>query len=252
MNLLANFILCLGVALSKAQFSTNQWQNRSGIVHLFEWKWIDIARECESFLAPKGYAGVQISPPNENVIVKGRPWWERYQPVSYKLTTRSGSEREFKNMIKRCNDVGVRIYADVVINHMSASTNGTGTGGSQADVDSLSFPAVPFRPGDFNPRCDITDYNSKNQVRDCWLVGLPDLNLGKSWVREKIVDYLNHLIQLGVAGFRVDAVKHMWPHDLESILSRLNNLNTAYGFSANSRPFITQEVIDLGHEVIRK
>jgi alpha-amylase len=56
----------------------------------------------------------------------------------------------------------------------------------------------------------IYDYNDPNQVRNCWLVGLPDLNLGMDWSRTKVVDYMNDLISLGVAGFRVDAVKHMW------------------------------------------
>jgi alpha-amylase len=73
------------IAVANAQFNTHQWGGRSGMVHLFEWKWGDIARECESFLAPNGFAGVQISPPNENAIIGGRPWWERYQPMSYKL-----------------------------------------------------------------------------------------------------------------------------------------------------------------------
>ena len=30
------------------------------MVHLFEWKWMDIARECEDFLGPIGYGGVQV------------------------------------------------------------------------------------------------------------------------------------------------------------------------------------------------
>lgn len=71
-------------------------------------------------------------------------------------------------------------------------------------------------------------------------------------MRDKIVEYMNKLISLGVAGFRVDAVKHMWPGDLQNIFGRLNNLNATYGFPANSRPFITQEVIDLGGEAISK
>jgi alpha-amylase len=64
---------------ANGQFNPNFAENRSGIVHLFEWKWLDIASECEKFLAPKGFAGVQISPPNENVIIDDpkRPWWER-------------------------------------------------------------------------------------------------------------------------------------------------------------------------------
>ena len=53
------------------------------MVHLFEWHWDWIASECESFLGPRKWGGVQISPPNENRIINNRPWWERYQPISY-------------------------------------------------------------------------------------------------------------------------------------------------------------------------
>ena len=30
------------------------------IVRLFEWKWTDIAEECERILGPKGFCGVQV------------------------------------------------------------------------------------------------------------------------------------------------------------------------------------------------
>lgn len=43
----------------------------------------------------------------------------------------------------------------------------------------------------------------------------------------------------------------MWPGDVQHIVGRLNNLNTAF-FPAGTRPFITQEVIDLGGEAISK
>lgn len=251
MKLQASLVLLSFVALSSAQFDPHWWGGRTGMVHLFEWKWSDIAAECERFLAPNGYAGVQISPPNENIVAPNRPWWERYQPVSYKLETRSGNEGAFSDMTRRCNAVGVRIYVDAVINHMSGMT-GSGTGGSWGDNGGKSYPAVPYGPNDFNPRCDITNYNDINQVRNCWLVGLSDLNQGSEWVRTKIVDFMNHLIGLGVAGFRVDAMKHMWPGDLQNIFNRLNNLNTNYGFASGARPFITQEVIDLGGEAITK
>jgi len=33
---------------------------RTVIVHLFSWKWTDIARECEDFLGPKQFCGVQV------------------------------------------------------------------------------------------------------------------------------------------------------------------------------------------------
>lgn len=74
--------------------------------------------------------------------------------ASYILTTRSGDRNALADMIRRCNAVGIRIYPDVVINHMAART-GSGTGGSWVDVGSLSFPAVPFGSNDFNPRCKL-------------------------------------------------------------------------------------------------
>src|SRR4051794_31335573 len=62
-------------------------------VHLFEWPWPDIAKECTQFLGPKGYAAVQVSPPSEHAILAGYPWWERYQTVDYSLEkSRSGTK----------------------------------------------------------------------------------------------------------------------------------------------------------------
>lgn len=42
----------------------------------------------------------------------------------------------------------------------------------------------------------------------------------------------------------------MWPSDLNAIFSKLNNLNPQFNFSGTARPFIYQEVIDLGKEAI--
>eukprot|EP00445_Apocalathium_hangoei_P019652 CAMPEP_0203904850 /NCGR_PEP_ID=MMETSP0359-20131031/46621_1 /ASSEMBLY_ACC=CAM_ASM_000338 /TAXON_ID=268821 /ORGANISM="Scrippsiella Hangoei, Strain SHTV-5" /LENGTH=102 /DNA_ID=CAMNT_0050829175 /DNA_START=41 /DNA_END=346 /DNA_ORIENTATION=+ len=36
-------------------------------VQLFEWSWPDVAAECESWLGPKGFAAVQVSPPTEHI-----------------------------------------------------------------------------------------------------------------------------------------------------------------------------------------
>nr|AAA73568.1 alpha amylase [Drosophila pseudoobscura] len=240
------------LAIASAQFNTNYVGGRSGMVHLFEWKWDDIAAECENFLGPQGYAGLQVSPVNENAVKSGRPWWERYQPISYKLTTRSGNEEQFASMVRRCNNAGVRTYVDVIFNHMAADGGTYGTAGSTASPSSKSFPAVPYSSLDFNPTCGISNYNDANQVRNCELVGLRDLNQGNSYVQEKVSDFLNHLIDLGVAGFRVDAAKHMWPADLGVIYGRLKNLNTDHGFASGSRPYIVQEVIDMGGEAISK
>jgi len=45
---------------------SSQWEphfapGRHSMVHLFEWRWNDIAEECETFLGPYGYGGVQVN-----------------------------------------------------------------------------------------------------------------------------------------------------------------------------------------------
>ncbi|NXC76744.1 AMYP amylase, partial [Anhinga anhinga] len=236
-----------------AQYNPNTLPGRTSIVHLFEWRWADIALECERYLAPNGFGGVQISPPNENVIITdpSQPWWERYQPVSYKLCTRSGNETEFRDMVTRCNNAGVHIYVDAVINHMCGANAGAGnhaTCGSYFNAKTEDFPAVPYSGWDFNDgKCksrsgDVENYHDVSQVRDCRLVSLLDLALEKDYVRSKVAEYMNSLIDIGVAGFRIDAAKHMWPGDVKAILDKLKDLNTRW-FSAGTKPFIYQEVI---------
>lgn len=140
---------------------------------------------------------------------------------------------------------------------MTGGYSGTGTAGSKFDGNACSYPAVPFGSNDCNGKdmChssngEIGNYNDPEEVRNCELVGLSDLRLGADYVRGKIADYLNRLIDIGVAGFRVDAAKHMWPGDLENIFYRLNDLKSDT-FGSGNRPFIFQEVIDMGGEAIK-
>ncbi|MEI8631378.1 hypothetical protein P4S72_03115 [Vibrio sp. PP-XX7] len=45
---------------------------RTAFVHLFEWRWPDIATECETFLGPKGFAAVGVSSPPKKSIDNAR------------------------------------------------------------------------------------------------------------------------------------------------------------------------------------
>ena len=66
------------------------------------------------------------------VTRQGYPWWQAYQPVSYRLDSRYGNTREFAGMVEACHRAGVKVYVDAVINHMSGqTTGGTGSGGTR-------------------------------------------------------------------------------------------------------------------------
>ena len=212
-------------------------------VHLFEWKWTDVAAECENVLGPAGYDAVQVSPPQEHAIVANRPWWERYQPVSYSIDrSRSGTRAEFVDMVARCGAVGVDIYVDAVINHMTA---GGGTGSNGTAYTKYEYPGL-WTQADFHAPCGIQDWNSARQVQDCELLGLADLNTGSEAVRQEVADYLLALSRLGVDGFRIDAAKHMQPVELDSIIDIVQRTLTAEG---RPLPYWFGEVIDYGNEL---
>lgn len=225
---------------------------RTAFVHLFEWKWTDIAKECESHLGPKGFAAVQVSPPNEhNWISSGDgapyPWWMRYQPVAYSLDrSRSGTRAEFVDMVQRCNAVGVGVYVDAVINHMSGGTSGTSSAGNAWSHH--TYPRVPYGSNDFHqPVCGINDADYGGdawRVRNCELSGLQDLHTGTSYVRGKIADYLVDLVNIGVKGFRVDAAKHIDPADLGAIIDAVNGRVT-------NKPYWYLEVIQADGEAVQ-
>jgi alpha-amylase len=209
------------------------------MVHLFEWTWTDIATECETVLGPAGVAAVQVSPPQEHSMVPGHPWSQRYQPVSYSIArSRSGTEAEFIDMVNRCGAAGVGIIVDAVINHMTNFPS-PGVGSNGTAYTKYDYPGL-YAPSDFHSPCTVRDYQSAANVQDCELLSLPDLNTGLASVRHTIADYLLMLARLGVAGFRIDAAKHIQQVELDEILSRVNLTLAAEG---RTLPYIYLEVI---------
>ena len=212
----------------------------SGVfVHLFEWRWPDIARECENFLGPHGFTAVQVSPPSEHAILAPNyyPWWQRYQTVSYALTSRSGNREEFADMVQRCRSAGVGIYVDAVLNHMTAQASGTGSAGTK--YTKYEYPDL-YQASDFHqPACQIatSDYAfSAEHVQSCELVGLADLDTSQEPVQQKLAAYLSELLALGVRGFRLDAAKHVAPDDLAPVDDGSRALRAAHTARGPEQP----------------
>lgn len=225
------------------------YEGRTGIVHLFEWKFSDIAKECE-FLAEVGYGAVQVSPVTEPKVDDKYFWYNRYSPVSYKVISPSGNIDDFRKMVKECQKHKIRIYVDIVANHMANGDGDVyGYNKSMAYPKELKYPEIPYTHADFNENCEMKDFSNAFQIRNCRVDGLPDLNQANENVRDKIVELMNLLIENGVAGFRMDSVKNMWPTDLAAIYNRLKTLNTEFDFPAESKPFIYQEIIGKVHNI---
>mmetsp|Transcript_34238 Transcript_34238/g.102275 ORF Transcript_34238/g.102275 Transcript_34238/m.102275 type:complete len:472 (+) Transcript_34238:65-1480(+) len=213
--------LLLGTAPRAAAFKPPHGPSQA-FVQLFEWSWDDVAVECEEWLGPKGFTAVQISPPNEHA--SGSEWVMRYQPVSYKLVSRSGNESQFISMVERCRKAGVGIYADAVFNHMAAYSGVGVAGGRYGYRHYPSYTPDDFHhsPGDTGTNCGISNYNDQYNVWYCDLEGLPDLCTECESVQKEVAKYIDRMADIGIAGIRIDAAKNMNTNDISRLLARVN------------------------------
>lgn len=240
---------------NEAQYEAELTQDKSVYVPAtillpFGWKWLDIMHEIP-FLAQHGYDAIKIFPPQEFAIRKGNPWWAMYQPVSYKLSNFYGSEEDFAKMVDFCRTFNIKVYVDLVINHMAdycetdpehIGTNGTTFskyryGPLNKDNDYFEYDDFyHFAPGG-NPEISDKDYCGLDRV---WylehydLLKLPKLNLDNPHVISVIRKYVEYLLSLGIDGFRIDAAKHLRIQILEKIFT---GMRTHDGL----KPFIYQE-----------
>ena len=205
----------------------------------FQQSWKTIGDECTKTYGPEGVKYVQVSPPQESI--QGTQWWTVYQPVSYKLDSRFGTEDEFKTMISQCNAAGVQIVADVVINHTTghdvswvddqygvAGTEYNGSYGRYPGIGIYQYeesgnnhqyglPSGDFHTCKSNVSDNISDYTNADEVWNCRLSTMWDINTGSDRVQNIQAEYLAHLWEDGVRGFRIDSAKHMDPNDIASI-----------------------------------
>ncbi len=222
----------------------------SSILVMLGWRWKDITREVV-FLSRHGFDAIKISPPQEFVYIDGAPWWAVYQPVSYNFSSYYGTIEDFIEMIDFCHSYNLKVYVDLVINHMAEfrvdqkinqGTNGTHFGlyyygPLNEDGDYFTYDDFyHFKEGG-NQHIKNEDYGNFEGI---WrlehydFLNLPKLDLTKSHVRKVIRKYIRKLLSLGVDGFRLDAAKHLVMNEVERIFKNLRTKD-------NYRPYIYQE-----------
>eukprot|EP00435_Cladocopium_sp_Y103_P030702 s1368_g7.t1 len=221
------------------------------MAHLFEWPWEDIANECETYLGPAGFSVVQISPPTEHVI--GDSWSTRYQPVSFKLDSRSGTPDQFEDMVVRCKKAGVSIMVDLILNHMASPVAqipradrdaGKQCGGTEETAHTSTTPCVgwsgtPYGNREFRAGTPGLDYFERSQFHHyegnfesncgippwtnnrflCDLYGLVDLDTENVLVQEQLQNFVKVLFERGVTMLRLDAAMHVYPETFLAILA---------------------------------
>ncbi|MEO1396439.1 MAG: alpha-amylase family glycosyl hydrolase [Cyanobacteria bacterium J06634_5] len=210
---------------------------RNVILHAFNWRYTDIISNLET-IRSAGYGAILI-PPLLYSDPNGDQWWQRYQPKDYRvLLSHLGGKRELEQLIAACHagTPKLRVYADLVINHMA----------NEDRSDRFEFPgktelerykAKPdlyeenrlygdlseglFSDLDFNHAGEIEghEWSDRGAVQYQNLSGLPDLK-DSPWVFEQQRLMVEALVEMGFDGFRVDAIKHMTERMVDNLADR--------------------------------
>jgi alpha-amylase len=220
---LARRTFARALVLSVLLFGLVSTASADVILHAFNWRYADVQARADQ-IRDAGYRIVLVSPAYKS---EGSAWWARYQPQDFRLIHNPlGDTTAFRNMVTALQQRGVRVYADIVMNHMAneafkrSDLNYPGSAvlstyaGNTSYYNGIKlFGDLRYNVlsgSDFGPAQCISNYNDVWQVQNWRLcggggdAGLPDL-VGNSYVVGQQQQYLQALKNLGVKGFRIDA-----------------------------------------------
>ena len=177
-----------------------------GIINRFDYL-NDGNMESETSL---GVQGIWLSP------IFSSPSYHKYDASNYyQVDWRFGTEEDLKELINLCHERNIKLILDLVINHTSSQHEWF-----------LQFKEARMTGDTENPYYDfyscVTEAeklggNTYQKIAgvDCWFEcnfsgDMPELNYDNPEVRQAMVDLARYYLDLGVDGFRFDAVKYVY------------------------------------------
>ena len=160
-----------------------------------------------------GIQGIWLSP------IFSSPSYHKYDAKNYyEVDWRFGTEEDLKELIALCKERNVQLILDLVLNHTS-----------KEHPWFLEFKEARVKGDVENPYYDY--YSCATEAEklggityqkiagvDCWYEcnfsgDMPELNFDNPVVRDEVLKLGKYYLDLGVAGFRFDAVKYIYYGD---------------------------------------
>lgn len=160
-----------------------------------------------------GIQGIWLSP------IFTSPSYHKYDAKNYyEIDWRFGTEKDLKELIALCKERNVQLILDLAINHTSSQHEWF-----------LQFKEARARGDTENKYYDyyscVTSEEKQGGVTyqkiagvDCWFEcnfsgDMPELNYDNEEVRQEMLNVAKYYLDLGVSGFRFDAVKYIYYGD---------------------------------------
>ena len=160
-----------------------------------------------------GVQGIWLSP------IFSSPSYHKYDAKDYyQIDWRFGTEEDLKELINLCHERNVLLILDLALNHTSSQHEWF-----------LKFKEARMSGNVDDPYYDyyscVTTAEKKNGISyqkiagvDCWYEcnfsgDMPELNMDNPVVRDAALEVARYYLDLGVDGFRFDAIKYIYYGD---------------------------------------
>ena len=207
------------------------------ILHLFNWPLRDINYHLDK-IASQNFNAIQINPIQPLKEDGYKEWWMSYQPCAFKIGNIYGSEKDLIELCKNAKDRNLKIFADVVCNHMAGSLLDDLIPHKRVDKVLVDNPQF------WKEKRNIYNWNDRNEVIN-YCMNLPGLDLSNSELQKIVISFLYQLSDCGIDGFRIDAAKTIaLPEEKNNFFDIINK--------KFKDMFIYGEVIFVNYDLIEK
>lgn len=190
-----------------------------------------------SYLKELGITGVWLMP------IMPSDTYHKYDVKDYKaVDPEYGTIDDFKSFTDKCHQNGMKVVIDMVLNHTSDThpwfvaacdyLRGLPDGAEPSAADCPYYEYYNFTKEKKNQAyypVSGTDYYYEGVFWE----EMPDLNLACEPLRQEIYDIFDFWIDLGVDGFRMDAVAH---YDEENQEFNIKTIGEMYDYCKSKKP----------------
>ncbi len=180
-----------------------------------------------------GVQGLWLSP------IFSSPSYHKYDAVDYyKIDSKFGTEADLKELIKLCHSRNVKVILDLALNHTSTGHEWfVNFKESRMNSDTENEYYDYYSCVTTEEKMSGITYGKIAGV-DCWYEcnfsgNMPELNFDNEVVKKEALDIAKYYLDLGIDGFRFDAVKYIYFGDTkksvdfwEWYMSELKNIKS--------------------------
>ena len=162
-----------------------------------------------------GVQGIWLSP------IFSSPSYHKYDATDYyTIDWRFGTEADLKELIDLCHERNVKVILDLVVNHTSSQHKWFEEFKTARMEDDTENPYFDYYTAVTTAEKVGGRSYQKIAGVDCWYEcnfsgDMPELNFDNPKVKEEMLNVAKYYLELGVDGFRFDAVKYIYFGDTE-------------------------------------